>query len=127
MLTSQNYRRNVPYESDEWATSDRGWLYDPEHPDRDRSYNGNLPVGNYLDYGPCGDHYLEKPGGAVHACYTPWYVDECTGCIVHLPTVASWHRTTAEAKAWIEEKHTGQLSLGLQTERERKEREERES
>ena len=66
MLTSRDYRRNAPCESDEWATSDRGWLYDPDHPDRDRSYNGNLPVGNYLDYGPCGEHHREMPEGAVH-------------------------------------------------------------
>lgn len=98
----------APYESDRWATTDRGWLYDPAHPDRsehDWLFPGNLPVGNYLDYGPCGEHYRNNPRGAVHACFTPWYVEPITRSLCRDLTVSTHVHTPAEAQAWIAEQY----------------------
>ena len=101
---------DAPYESEEWAATDRGWVLDTEHPDRD-CYQGNLPIGNYLDYGPCRRHYREHPDGSVHACYTPWHMDKVTGTVIHTGTKARWCRDVHAAIAWIKEQHTGQKNL----------------
>lgn len=97
------FQATAPYESDRWASTDRGWLYDVEHPAR----NGreNLPVGNYLDYGPCGAHHRERPEGSVHAMFTPWENDPITGAHRQFPCSAAYVHTPEAAQLWIEQQH----------------------
>lgn len=84
------YRADVPPTSPEWATTDRGWVYDLAHPDRG-NYLGNLPVGNYLRY----------PGRGVHACATPWTEVRSTGAVSRGATSARWFDSVEEAVEWI--------------------------
>ena len=92
------YEASQPQESEHWATSDRGWLFDTE----------GSPLGNYLDYGP--DHYRSPheychPGeckcwqsqpGNVHA-------------IAH-DRGSRYCKSVEHAKRWIEQQVTGQQS-----------------
>ncbi len=100
MLVCDAFEASAPHESDRWATTDRGWLYDPAHPDQ---WPGqNLPVGNYLDYGPLGEHHRQNPAGAVHAVFTPWYEDHGHR---RAPTIATHVHTPAQAQEWITEQY----------------------
>lgn len=92
-------------ESDRWASTARGWARDPNHPDRERCHNGNLPIGNYLDYGQCGEHYRARPEGAVHAVYTPWWTDPDTGYTQHVTRASAWLPTAEDAQEWIRLQH----------------------
>lgn len=103
LLRVDAYSASEPIESDRWATTDRGWIYDDGHPDRDRAYDGNRPIGNYLDYGPCGEHYRTDPRGAVHACYTPWRIDPVTGGYCRFFGESRHCKTVGEAIAWIKQ------------------------
>jgi hypothetical protein len=104
MLTCDAHEASAPYESDRWASTDRGWLYDPAHPNADY-HGGNLPIGNYLDYGPCGEHYRNNPDGAVHVCFTPWWIDPVTRSICRGVTESTHVHTPAEAQAWLAEQY----------------------
>lgn len=99
-----DYTKFADHGSDEWATSDRGWLV-----------LDDKAVANYLDYG--SKHYRSpheycSPGrpcrdcqpGNVHACYYG----------PNGPRCSSYFMTVADAKAWLESKALGphgQLSL----------------
>lgn len=96
------YRQSARRSSPRWASTDRGWLYDQQHPHR-AAYR--LPIGNYLDYAPCGPHYAVQPEGAVHAVVTPWSVDPVTGCHFTYQRESRWCRTVQEAQAWITERY----------------------
>ena len=98
-LTNWNaYRASAPFSSEEWAATDRGWLYLLNHPNKDEAWDGNLSVGNYLAY----PRHPEGP--MVHACWTPWKIDPVTKGYVRLTGEAKVCATVTEAQAWLEEK-----------------------
>jgi hypothetical protein len=92
-ILSDDYSASAPIESDRWAATDRGWLYDYAF--------GNWPVGNYVDYAPCGPHHAEHPEGAVHAVVTPYRYHPETGSIWRYLGETRWCRDVDDAKAWI--------------------------
>jgi hypothetical protein len=88
------HERTAPYESDRWASSDRGWVFaykgeeEKAYPSYGRDY---VTVGHYLDYGP------EKGPANVHAV-----------CCV---TRESCHvATPKEAIAWIMAQASGKVA-----------------
>jgi hypothetical protein len=97
------YTEKVSRRSERWASSDRGWLF-----------IGELSYGNYLDYG--ADHFrsshdycppgecrcrLSQPGN-IHAVRFGRNADGQA-----VPGESRYFETVADAKAWIEEPHTG--------------------
>ena len=96
-----DHRADAPYESDQWATTDRGWLHWVNHPHLDGGYFESSAVGNYLDYGPVGSSGPQ--GERVHACAYLFTHDQLTGLIHSTPTRCKWFENTVEARQWIEE------------------------
>ncbi len=71
--------RSAPRQSERWAATDRGWYV----------VDGQ-PIGNYLDYGPCGGNYAYQSCGSVHAV------------ICGQPIATAWFHSPAEAREWIQ-------------------------
>lgn len=89
---------SVPYESDRWASSDRGWLFGYT----DETKTQYRCLGHYLDYSHCWDaDVITKHGGAVYAVTTD-------------PRGACHFATVEAAIAWIDKWATGQGGLFAQ-------------
>lgn len=102
------YRADVPRSSDEWSSTDRGWLFETHgSPDREDW----TCLGHYLDYGR--DHYRSpheycSPDGCTCRRSQPGNVH---AVVTRGDRPARYFRTPAEARAWIAFKATGQLPL----------------
>jgi hypothetical protein len=94
--TFDDYRANAPEDSEQWAASDRGWLYD--------------------EVGDCIGFYLTYE---AMAGYREAYVLACVYERVHPGTGYGGTcnnrskdcASVQEARAWMLEAHTGQLAL----------------
>lgn len=101
------------HDSDQWASTDRGWSFLEQHPDLDESDEYySLCCGNYLDYGQVDDGYYkrEHPEGTVHAvAYVHRVFNPLIGgqSCVHLGS--GWFATPYEATDWIEQQVTTYL------------------
>jgi hypothetical protein len=88
-------RKAAPYESDEWAVSDRGWLRAAGNTDRMRAemHDETHCLGHYLDYErKCSSAPDETK--TVHA----------VSCVTKN---SSYHATPEEARAWLEAEAKG--------------------
>ncbi len=112
------YSASAPHDSDQWATTDRGWLYE-EYSGVDsigEPVTGEKTVGNYLDYGPLHSRYDDKKNsepGNVHAVYHGSIVDWTRPVEFWQsgPTKSKCLPTVEAAKAWLVEMHSGQKAL----------------
>lgn len=93
-----DYTPSAPRHSGQWASTARGWVVDSAHPHRD-AWDGNKPIGNYIDYERDADRGREGP--TVHVVYTPWTLDEVTGNYRRLPTRSTWVATPKDAVEWL--------------------------
>jgi len=95
---------SVPYESSQWASTDRGWVGLLNHPDMPDSDYHSPCVGNYLRY--------DRPnelGQHIHCCAYIFRRDAplMPVGLVHLGS--TWVDTLQDAKDWIESKVTAYL------------------
>ena len=103
------HEASAPYESDRWASSDRGWLHGcPCH-------GCTTSLGHYLDYTGTSEDG-RRPEGNVHAvliahvAHRPGpYGAQCST----RTSAVRWFRTSAEARAWLESESTGQQTLAV--------------
>jgi hypothetical protein len=102
--------QSAPYESDQWASTDRGWIRLLRHPDGDdlnEEYYSHC-CGNYLDYGHLR---IEHPAeGTVHACaYVHRVFNRLTGLQSTVHLGSKWCASVDEAINWIESQVTTYL------------------
>lgn len=111
----QEFKMSEPWESDKWASTDRGWVYLMDHPDAantlypDDHTSLSRCVGNYLDYAPCGPHHANRPDGAVHACAYIFRKDSPLLAQRNVSLGSRWCKDIPTAKAWIEDTVTTYL------------------
>lgn len=112
------YRCAATRGSDEWAASDRGWLFVEIETalhsgmkvmyDRERKvWREESSLGNYLDYG--ADHYRSKHGSEGNGvCHCATCEPGNIHCVVYLNpdssmrTVSRYVATIEQAREWIE-------------------------
>jgi hypothetical protein len=88
-----DFSAKAPYSSDQWASTDRGWIF-AVRGDRQDGYYGEdyVTLGHYLDYEPCG---YARPAVHAHSCVT---------------RQSKHFETPTEARLWILEQAKGQVA-----------------
>jgi hypothetical protein len=95
------HEASAPYESDRWASSDRGWLFGCER--------CKTSLGHYLDYGQTSA--AGHPDGDVHAVLIHHH-EHGGRCLTR--TAESRHfRTPAQARAWLENVSGAQQAFAI--------------
>jgi len=110
VLSWDDHTNTVPYESSQWATSDRGWVFYSPYLNSSNHYaKSKACTGFYLDYQNSCSLAADKQilARAYFHKLTPQYVGFKTE---HIDFGCQYFATVAEAKAWIEQTIKGFLS-----------------
>jgi hypothetical protein len=98
-----HYRSDAPHDSDQWATTDRGWLHIAidEHPDVNRDTTQRRR--DYISDGLlCAGNYLHYPGRGVHASAYFQRVTTIGSVVVRIPMECTVFDTPEQAAAAVE-------------------------